>query len=817
MSVEPSPDTEHEPAAEKPWVSDLLASVVVFLVALPLCIGIAVACGVPAERGLLTGILGGIVVGRLAGSPLLVSGPAASLIVPVFDLVRAHGLSALAPVVMLAGLWQGIAGLLRLGQWFRAVAPAVIQGMLIGIGFLICASQLHVAIDADPRASFFENIVQFPGALTQQLSSGSAAPVLLSVATIGILVGWNTFRPRFLSLVPGHLVALVAVTVATILLRPNVRFLDISPRFFEGLAPIEMADLRVLAQPSIFGLSLMFAFIASAATLFTASAIDQRQTRTRTDYDREILAQGVGNMLAGSVGGLPMTGVIVRSSVNVDAGAQTRLSAILHGVWILLFVVVAPEALERIPKACLGAILVYTGYRLIDRKGLAALFRQGWPELAIALLTLFGVVFIELFVGILIGLAAAFGKLVYTFSRLEIRSHRDSRDNVWHLHLTGSATFLQLPRLARALDDVPLDRELHVHIDRLDHIDHACLELLSGWKRRRESSGAPGMVVEWNELAERYRKAAFGGRAGDAQQSDSLLRLIWGEWKRLHGAHEEPQSEARRQWQGWIDASRIRVAVVAHDIGEVIEHAAEMLAPVAERPEKELARVLSERVEGHVALGDGVSIPHAPVPDLDRPIGALVVARAPIELAGESVDVFFVLLAPESQPREHLRALANVARLCRDRTLLAKLRRAKNGHEAAALLRDAEASLEIPRQNSSPTQLAVLEIEDSVGAKRLEGLLGRTFGRPRLLSGKNEVETFEVIRKAVDASASSSLLLVAMPARDEQVLRALLDQHEDSFPGLRLRMHVLRLRDDFDDGTSTTRDGGDETAPRARR
>ena len=417
-------ESPKQSAPPKPWVADSLASLVVFLVALPLCIGIAVACGVPPERGLLTGIVGGILVGLIAGAPLLVSGPAASLIVPVFDLVEKHGIQALAPVVMLAGLWQAIAGLLRLGQWFRAVAPAVIHGMLIGIGVLILGSQMHVAIDEDPKSSFVRNVITLPEAFYKRLTGGleAAMPVVILALTIVLLVGWTRFRPKKLSLVPGHLVALVSVTVLSTVLKLKLRFLDISSNFFAGLDPVGAADFSVLLQPSMIVSSITFAFIASAATLLTATAIDQRQSHTKTNYDREMLAQGVGNAVAGALGGLPMTGVIVRSSVNVDAGARTRRSTIIHGFWLLIFVALAPQLLELIPRASLGAILVYTGYKLVNYKIFRELYERGRSELLICLITLFGVVFVDLFAGIIAGFAAALLKVVYTFTNLELES-----------------------------------------------------------------------------------------------------------------------------------------------------------------------------------------------------------------------------------------------------------------------------------------------------------------------------------------------------------------------------------------------------------
>lgn len=784
-------NTTENQQSGKVWLPDFLASTVVFLVALPLCIGIAVACGVPAERGLITGIVGGIAVGFVSGAPLLVSGPAASLIVPVVDLIQSHGIVALAPVVVLAGVWQLIAGILKLGQWFRAVAPAVIVGMLVGIGLLILASQLHVSIDAKPRASFIDNLLYFPQALLSSSGGNSRlAPLLISVATIGLIVGWDKIKPRRLLLVPGQLVSLVLVTTVVILFGVDVIFLDISPQFFDGLTPPTFADFELLLAPDLVGLSLMFAFIASAATLLTANAIDQRQTRSRANYDKEMFAQGVGNILTGAVGGLPMTGVIVRSSVNVDAGAQTRRSTIMHGIWILLFVSVAPEVLELIPKASLGAILVYTGYRLIDRRSLAALYKQGRSELAICLITLFGVVFIDLFIGILAGLAAAIIKIVYTFAKLEIRSEPNATGTVQELHLAGSATFLQLPRLASELDLVPDDRELHVHIDQLDHIDHACLELLSAWDTARTSAEKPGMVVEWEELTTRYRQALVGGAREGAPAQSSIMNTIWEEWKRIYAPSRRPQA-ASTDADAFIDAQRARVQIDAASLDDVVEAAAEALSSAAEQPASVLRKALQDRIEGHVALGGGISVPHAPIEGLDRSVAALVTSREPVEVGGDEADVFFVLLAPAGQPRKHLQALAHVGRLCHDQGLVDGLRTATSAADAARLLRAAErGDFDTGAFVTRARLLAAVEVENPDRVRLLTRMVDEAFGRSS--SGSGQGEPFATIRRALNVPSSSHYLLVTLMERDVPVLLALLDEESRVVGEPHCPVHLLR-------------------------
>jgi mannitol/fructose-specific phosphotransferase system IIA component (Ntr-type)/ABC-type transporter Mla MlaB component len=604
-------------------------------------------------------------------------------------------------------------------------------------------------------------------------------------------VGWHRLRPKALALVPGQLLALVVVTGATVLLRADVVYLDISPRFFDGLAPTSIADFGVLLDAKIIGLSFVFAFVASAATLLTATAIDQRQTHSKANYDRELFAQGVGNVLTGAVGGLPMTGVIVRSSVNVDAGARTRRSTILHGIWILLFVSAAPEALEHIPQASLGAILVFTGYKLVDRRALVALYRQGRAELAICLITLFGVVFVDLFAGILAGLAAAVGKIVYTFARLEIRSEPDASRLVQDLHLTGSATFFQLPRLAKALEAVPADRELHVHVDQLDHIDHACLQLLSSWNQRRESEGRPGMVVEWAELTQRYRNALVGG-ARDDPPTHSMMSMIWAEWKRIYapGPEVKPESAGR---DAFIDVSRARVQIAARSLDDVVAAAAEALAPAAGRSAADLGAALRDRIEGHVALGGGVSVPHTPIPGLDRSLAALITTREPLDVSGQDTDIFFVLLAPSEDPRQHLQSLAHVGRLCHDHALLEALRVATTAEDAVRAIEAVDrAVVDTDAESAAGARLlAVVEVEGEAQMRRVGRLVDQAFGKVAV--GPAEVaEAFGLLRRTLHLAATQHLVLASIDERDVAVLRALLDEESRLVGGAHCAVHLLR-------------------------
>ena len=761
---------------------DFMASTVVFLVALPLCIGIAVACGVPVERGLITGIVGGA-IGVISGAPLLVSGPAASLIVPCFALVAQYGLVALGPVVMMTGVWQMLAGTLRMGQWFRAVAPAVITGMLTGIGVLIIGSQALVALDADPKASFLENVAAVPMTLVDTATGAggiSSAPFWIAVATVALIVGWTRYRPKTLAIVPGHLVALLSVTITATVMSLDVRVLDISSNFFAGLGVPSVEDLGMMTDPGLIGRSAMFAFVASAATLLTANAIDERQTIVKTNYDKEMRAQGVGNFLAGLLGGLPMTGVIVRSSVNVDAGARTRRSTIFHAIWLLLFVSLAPQLLELIPRASLGAILVYTGIKLVDVGAMGRLWNQGRPEFVIFGVTFVGVVFVDLFAGILAGLAAAALKIVWTFARLEIVEEEGPAPGVVHMHLMGSATFVQLPRLARALENVPDDKELHVHVERLDHIDHACLQLMSSMQRQREGAGKPGVHVAWEDLGDRYRKAVAGtGRASqaDVSPSASIVRMVWAEWKRVHAEVETEERDETNRWDDWIPADSIHLRCDATTLEDVFRLAAPRLADATGLDRARILEALSATSDGHVPLGDGVSLPHAALEGIEHSHAVVVTTAKPLTVGEDKVDVFFVLISPAGDTSEHLRALAHIGRMCHRSPLLKELREAPTVERAATVLGTlSRASARGQDVSALGRSLALISLPDPAHAVELRSELKEAFDRFAFV-GERDRALLHMLRSVVGGEDEAGVVLLAsIEFHEEELLRSLIDE-----------------------------------------
>lgn len=475
------------------FVRDFTASIVVFLVAMPLCMGIAIASGVPPEKGLVTGIIGGIVVGLLAGSPLQVSGPAAGLAVIVFEFVRDNGLSALGPVLVLAGALQLLAGVAKLGGVFRAISPAVVHGMLAGIGALIVIGQFHILFDAKPLSNGIDNLAMMPArvlGLTPFDLRSTELALMLGLLTIGTMLAWEKLKPARLGLVPGALLGVLAATGVAWGFGLDVARIAVPDSIGAAFALPGGDFLTPLTNGSLIVSAIAIAFIASAETLLSAAAVDRMHDGVRTDYNKELRAQGVGNLLCGVVNALPMTGVIVRSSANVQAGAMTRTSAVLHGVWILGFVALLPFILREVPMAALGGVLVVTGWKLVSLKQVRRLFEvHGFMPALIWVATFTLVVTTDLLTGVLVGLALSALELVPHLRNLRFRVGEQTVGETVRLELEGAATFLGLTRLTNALEQVPVAKPVHVDLERVHAMDHTTAEMLTEWLARRKQRG----------------------------------------------------------------------------------------------------------------------------------------------------------------------------------------------------------------------------------------------------------------------------------------------------------------------------------------
>lgn len=515
-AVEPvlKPETEAKAAPSRtPYLSfstfryDFISSLVVFLIALPLCMGVAIASGVSPALGIITGIVGGLVVGSIGGSPLQVSGPAAGLSVIIFEMVHKLGIEKLGPVLVLAGVLQLAGGFLKLGRWFRAISPAVIYGMLSGIGILIVGAQFHVMVDDKPRASGLANLAAIPLSLEKALFPPDGAVHHLAgfvgLATLITILVWNRFRPKALRVLPGTLIGVVVGTSLAAMLELPIRRVDLPANLFSGFHAPDMAWLSNFTDPAVLIAAATIAIVASAETLLSASAVDRMHTGPQTNYDRELGAQGIGNAICGFLGALPMTGVIVRSSANVQAGAKSRLSSMMHGAWLLALVMVFPSVLRLIPTASLAAILVFTGFKLVEVHHVKRLAKYGKFPLFIYAATVLGIVVQDLLTGVVIGVALSIVKLLLKATHLDVRVATKEDSRQVEITLLGTATFLRLPKLNAAFDALPDDKIVHLNIDGLHYVDHTCYEMLQSTATQRAQRGG-ALLVSWEQLATRF-------------------------------------------------------------------------------------------------------------------------------------------------------------------------------------------------------------------------------------------------------------------------------------------------------------------------
>src|ERR1700752_2425077 len=483
---------------------DLPSSIVVFLVALPLSLGIALASNAPVLAGLIAAVVGGIIVGVLGGSPLQVSGPAAGLTVVVGELVSNFGWGVTCLITLAAGVLQVLLGLSRVARAALAISPVVVHAMLAGIGITIVLQQAHVLLGGKSKSTAWHNLIGLPG----QIIGAHRPGALLGALVIAILIAWR-WVPAKLRRVPGPLVGIVVVTVISIALPFNVRRIDLDGSPLDAL---QLPDLPHGNWGAVAIGVITVALIARVESLLSAVSGDRMHHGPRTDFDRELIGQGVANVVSGTVGGLPVTGVIVRSSTNVNAGAKSRASAILHGVWILVFKVPFSELVEEIPSAALAGLLIVIGIQLLKPANIETAMKHG--DLAVYLVTAVGVIFLNLLHGVIIGLALA---IVLTGWRV-IRARVQAKPvgDQWHVVVEGAAcTFLALPRLTRVLASIPAEAVVTVDIS-VHYLDHAAHQAITDWQRRHEATGG---TVRLRGLPETGYLA--GGRMPESIESES--------------------------------------------------------------------------------------------------------------------------------------------------------------------------------------------------------------------------------------------------------------------------------------------------------
>lgn len=436
--------------------------------------------------GLIAAAVGGIVAGSLGGSPLQVSGPAAGLTVVVAGLVDEFGWQVTCAITAAAGAVQLLLGVSRVGRAALAVSPVVVKAMLAGIGITIMLQQLHVLLGGHAAGSAVENLTGLPAAIINvELHSA-----LLGLAVVAVLLAWK-YLPDAARKIPGPLAAVVAVTALSVAVAPGVERISFSGSLFDALALPSLPDgnWRAAAMAVI-----TVALIASIESLLSAVAVDKMHAGARTNLNRELVGQGSANMVSGMLGGLPVTGVIVRSATNVEAGAASRASAILHGLWVLVFSALFAGLIQLIPLSVLAGLLIVIGAKLIKVADIRTSLRTG--DLLVYVVTLGCVVFLNLLEGVIIGLALAALCVLWRVLRAQIHAHAPSAELLpWRVTIAGSCSFFALPRLNRVLHSVPGGQDAVVELN-ADYLDHAFREALLAWQRQHRNSGASVVLEE---------------------------------------------------------------------------------------------------------------------------------------------------------------------------------------------------------------------------------------------------------------------------------------------------------------------------------
>lgn len=496
---------------------DAPASLVVFFVAVPLCLGIALASGAPLVSGLVAGIVGGVVVGTLSGSHLGVSGPAAGLAVIVLGAIQSLGFEAFLLAVVLAGVIQIAAGALKAGVVAYFFPSSVIRGMLAGIGILIIMKQIPHAFghDTDPEGDLA--FIQPDGettisAFTSMLADFEVSAIFISVACLAILIVWDKVlvkRSRVFQLIQGPLVA-VAFGIACqalasrfapgwALQQSHLVSVPIAGNFSELAGLLTYPDWSRIADPTIHLTALTLAVVASLETLLCVEATDKLDPSRRiTPTNRELVAQGCGNIASGMMGGLPVTQVIVRSSANIQSGGRTKLSAILHGLLLLIAVVALPHVLNLVPLAVLGSILLVVGYKLADPALFRRMYALGPAQFVPFMVTIVGIIATDLLVGIGMGMAVA---ILILLSRSYQNSHflhmrdREAPDHhhVISIRLAEEVTFLHKGAIIRALADIPDRSQVTIDSSGSHLVDYDVAEAIAEFE---QSAAARDITVQ---------------------------------------------------------------------------------------------------------------------------------------------------------------------------------------------------------------------------------------------------------------------------------------------------------------------------------
>ncbi|MFI2783680.1 SulP family inorganic anion transporter [Streptomyces sp. ALB3] len=516
--------------------ADLSASITVFLIAVPMSLGLAVAMDAPLAAGLVSAAIGGIVAGLLGGTPLQVSGPSAGLTVVTAELIQIYGWRTTCAITIGAGLLQILLGSLRAARSALAVSPAIVHGTLAGIGVAIALAQLHIVLGGAPRSSALDNVSSLPSHLAEL---EPAAP-FIGALTIVLLVAWPRLPGRCgatLRRIPAALAAVVIATAVAAVATPGIARVDLPSWHSHALPELPRGPVAALAT-AVFTVML----VASLESLLAAVSVDKLAAERsmaasstgpagpgsvkRSDLDRELRAQGVANAVSGLAGGLPVSGGAVRSSANVRAGAESRASTVLHGVWVLLASLLLVTALEMIPLAALGALVMVVGIQMVSFAHIRKVHRH--REFLVYGATISGVVFAGVLEGVAIGIVVAVAVALHRLARTRITV--TEQDGRYLVSARGQLTFLAVPRLSRLLGRLPQGVDAVVELDG-SFMDHAAYETIQDWYTAQTALGG---TIEFTGRS--------GGRIAEPASAAHSCCRPWTPW-RNHHCHDRVKGE----------------------------------------------------------------------------------------------------------------------------------------------------------------------------------------------------------------------------------------------------------------------------------
>ncbi len=483
--------------------ADIPSSIVVFLVAMPLCLGIAMASGAPLYSGIISGIIGGVIVGSLSGSSLGVSGPAAGLAVIILTAINdLGGFNIFLVAVILAGVIQLIMGYVRAGIIGYYFPSSVIHGMLAGIGILIFLKQIPHAFGYDVDSEGDLGFIQSDGhntfsELYYMLDKVTPGAMIIAGVSLAILIIWETKFMKNLSftkILPGPLVAVTSgIALNNVfsgmdtlaISSEHLVSIPVPKNFDEFLGNFTFPDFTALGNIKVYGTAVLIAVVASLETLLSLEATDKLDPLKRiSPANRELKAQGIGNIIAGFIGGIPVTQVIVRSSANVQSGGKTKTSAILHGIWLLLSILLIPGLLNQIPLATLAAVLLLVGYKLAKPSMFKEIYKQGWGQFLPFIVTIVAMLFSDLLKGIGLGMLVAIFVILRNNLRVpfKIMDNTLLKNKTIKMVLSEDVTFLNKAAIQNSLAAIPDGAEIIIDGTNTHFIHHDVMEIIADFE-----------------------------------------------------------------------------------------------------------------------------------------------------------------------------------------------------------------------------------------------------------------------------------------------------------------------------------------------